>query len=181
MAKASASGPNTVAFFYLSGFGLQLEGENYFVPVDAKINNASDVPAQTIRLSDYVRPLTALRLKANIVVLDAARANPFAKSGPPLAGGLDLVEPEQGTLIAFNAAPGTVAPEGQGPYGDHARALAEMMRDGGLSLNDVFDRTRLRVNELTKGAEVPWNASKIETSFTFLVPAPDAPAPQGSP
>jgi len=181
MDKASASGPNTVAFIYLSGYGLQLEGENYFVPVDAKINNASDVPAQAIRLSDYVRPLTALRLKANIVALDAARANPFARSGPPLAGGLALVEPEQGTLIAFNAAPGTVAPEGQGPYGAYAQALAEMMRDGGLSLNDVFDRTRLRVNELTKGAEVPWNASKIETSFSFLVRAPDAPPPQVSP
>ena len=181
MDKASASGPNTVVFVYLSGYGLQLEGENYFVPVDAKINNASDVPAQAIRLSDYVRPLTALRLKANIVVLDAARANPFARSGPPLAGGLALVEPEQGTLVGFNAAPGTVAPEGQGPYGAYAKALAEMMRDGSLSLNDVFDRTRLRVNELTKGAEVPWNASKIETSFTFLVRAPDAPPPQVSP
>src|SRR3974390_2348516 len=153
MAKASASGPNTVAFIYLSGFGLQLEGENYFVPVDAKINNASDVPAQAIRLSDYVRPLTALRLKANIVALDAARANPFARSGPPLAGGLALVEPEQGTLIALNAAPGTVAPEGQGPYGAYAQTLAEMMRDGGLSLNDFFYPTGLRVNELKKGGD----------------------------
>jgi len=180
MDKASASGPNTVAFIYLSGYGLQLEGENYFVPVDAKINNASDVPAQTIRLSDYVRPLSALKLRANIVVLDAARPDPFARSGPPLAGGLALVEPEQGTLIAFNAAPGTVAPEGQGPYGAYAQALAEMMRDGGLTLNDVFDRTRLRVNELTKGAEVPWNASKIETSFSFLVRARDAPPPHVS-
>src|SRR3984893_5775100 len=128
--KASASGPDTVAFIYLSGYGLQLEGENYFVPVDAKIARDTDVPLEAVRVSDYTRPLAALGLKASIVVLDAARANPFAKSGKPLAGGLALAEPEPGTLIAFNAAPGTVAPEGQGPYGPYAQALAEMMREG---------------------------------------------------
>ena len=159
---------------------MQLEGENYFVPIDARIQNAADVPAEAIRISDYIRPLAALKLKANIVVFDAARANPFARSGPPLAGGLALVEAEPGSLIAFNAAPGTVASEGQGAYGAYAQALAEMMRDGGLSLSDVFDRTRLRVNELTKGAQVPWDASKVEAPFTFFERAPDAPPPQVS-
>src|ERR1700732_726550 len=153
IAKVSASGTDTVAFIYLSGYGLQLEGENYFVPVDAKIARDTDVPLEAVRVSDYTRPLAALGLQASIVVLDAARANPFAKSGKPLAGGLALAEPEPGTLIAFNAAPGTVAPEGQGPYGPYAQALAEMMREAGLPLADVFERTRLRVNDTTKGAE----------------------------
>src|SRR6478609_7026211 len=102
--KASASGTDTVAFIYLSGYGVQLEGENYFIPVDAKIAHDTDVPLEAVRISDYTRPLAALGLKASIVVLDAARANPFAKSGKPLAGGLALAEPEPGTLIAFNAA-----------------------------------------------------------------------------
>src|SRR5262245_35486252 len=84
--KATAAGPDTVAFVYVSGYGVQLEGENYFVPVDAKIARDADVAAEAIRMSDYIRPLAALKLKASIVVLDAARANPFAKSGPPLAG-----------------------------------------------------------------------------------------------
>src|ERR1700704_354748 len=151
--KATGSGPGTVAFVYVSGYGLQLEGENYFVPIDAKIARDSDVPSEALRISDYAKPLAALKLKASIIVLDAARANPFAKSGPALAGGLALVEPEPGTLIAFNAAPGTVAPEGQGPYGPYAQALAEMLREGGMPLAQVFDRTRLRVNDMTKGAQ----------------------------
>ena len=130
--KAQSSGPDTVAFVYLSGYGLQLEGENYFAPIDAKLARASDVPLEAVRLTDYTRPLAALKLKAGIVVLDAGRANPFVKSGPPLAGGLALVDAEPGMLIAFNAAPGTVAPEGNGPYGAYAQALAEMIRDGGL-------------------------------------------------
>src|SRR6516164_7568668 len=179
--KATAAGPDTVAFIYVSGYGVQLEGENYFVPVDAKIARDADVAAEAIRLSDYIRPLTALKLKAGIVVLDAARANPFAKSGPPLAGGLALVEPEQGVLIAFNAAPGTVAPEGQGPYGSYAQALAEMMREGGLPLAGVFDRARLRVNDVTNGAQVPWQASRLQAPFIFFDRAPDAPPPVVSP
>jgi uncharacterized caspase-like protein len=172
-----ASGTDTVAFIYLSGYGLQLEGENYFVPVDAKIARDTDVPLEAVRVSDYTRPLAALGLKASIVVLDVARANPFAKSGKPLAGGLALVEPEPGTLIAFNAAPGTVAPEGQGPYGPYAQALAEMMREAGLPLADVFERTRLRVNDVTKGAEVPWHASRVQTPVVFFERGPDAPPP----
>ena len=141
----------------------------------------SEVAVEALRISDYTRPLAAMKLKASIIVLDAARANPFANSGPPLAGGLALVEPEPGVLVAFNSAPGTVAPEGQGPYGPYAEALAEMIREGGLPLTGVFERTRLRVNEITKGAEVPWHASNISASLVFFERAADAPPPAISP
>lgn len=180
LAKVTAAGPNTVVFVYLAGQGLQFEGENYFAPVDAQIANAADVPMAAVRVSDLTKPLAALPTKVNIVVLDAARPNSFAKSNQPLAGGLALVDPDPNMLIAFNAAPGTVAPEGKGPYGAYAQALAEMIRDGGLQLSDVFDRTRLRVNEVTQGAEVPWNASKIGDPFVFFDRGPDAPAPRVS-
>src|SRR6476620_2164361 len=60
--KASASGPDTVAFVYLGGYGLQLEGENYFVPIDARIARDADVTAEALRISDYTRPLAALKL-----------------------------------------------------------------------------------------------------------------------
>src|ERR1700745_4127884 len=175
--KATNSRPDTVAFIYVSGYGLQLEGENYIVPIDAKIVRDADVTAEALRISDYTRPLAALKLKAGIVVLDLARTNPFARSGPPLAGGLALVEPEPGLLVAFNAAPGTAALEGQGPYGAYAPALAEMIREGGLPLADIFDRARLRVNDVTKGAEVPWHASKVEAPLVFFERAADAPPP----
>lgn len=175
--KATGSGTDAVAFIYVGGYGVQLEGENYFVPVDARIARDSDVTAEALRISDYTRPLAAMKLKASIVVIDAARANPFARSGPPLAGGLALVEPEPGVLLAFNSAPGTVAPESQGPYGPYAQALAEMIREGGLPLANVFERTRLRVNDMTKGAEVPWHASKVPASLVFFERAADAPPP----
>ena len=179
--KAQASGPNTVAFIYLAGYGLQLEGENYFVPIDARIARDTGVSVEAVRISDYIRPLAGLQLKAGIVVLDAARPHPFAQQGPPLAGGLALIDAEPGMLVAFNATPGTVAPEGQGPYGAYAQALAEMMREGGLPLADVFDRVRLRVNDTTRGAEVPWYASNVQAPFWFFERGPDAPQPAITP
>ncbi|MCK1740723.1 caspase family protein [Bradyrhizobium sp. 139] len=175
--KAQASGPGTVAMVYLAGYGVQLAGENYFIPVDSNITRDTDIPTEGLRISDYLRQLAAIPLKANIVVLDAARAQPFVEGGQQIASGLALVEPDANMLIAFNAAPGTVAPEEPGPYGIYAQSLAEMIRTGGLPLPDVFDRVRLRVNEASKGAQVPWNEAKISAPFSFFERGPDAPPP----
>ena len=112
--KAEASGPDTVAMVYLSGYGLQLAGENYFIPVDSKIERDTDIPTEGLRLNDYMRQLAALPLKAGVVVLDIARQQPFIDGNAQIASGLALVDPEPKMLIAFNAAPGTVAPEEQG-------------------------------------------------------------------
>jgi uncharacterized caspase-like protein len=175
--KAEASGPDTVAMVYLAGYGMQLAGENYFIPVDSPISRDTDIPTEGMRINDYVRQLASLPLKAGVVVLDAARQQPFVEGGQPLASGLALVEPDPHMLIAFNAAPGTIAPAEQGPYGVYAQSLAEMIRTGGLSLPEVFNRVRLRVNETSKGAQVPWDAEKIDGQFMFFNRAPDAPAP----
>src|ERR1700716_3781692 len=124
IAKVSAAGPDTVAFIYLSGYGLQLEGENYFVPTDANIARDVNVASETLRLSDYTKPLAASGVKVSIVVLDGARASPFAKSGPPLASGLGFFEPDPGTVVHFHAAPGTGAQNQAGPPSSYAQALA---------------------------------------------------------
>lgn len=179
--KTQASGPGTVAMIYLAGYGVQLAGENYFIPVDSNITRDTDIPTEALRISDYARQLASIPLKASIVVLDAARAQPFVEGGQPIASGLALVEPEANMLIAFNAAPGTVAPEEPGPYGIYAQSLAEMIRTGGLPLPEVFDRVRLRVNEASKGAQVPWNEQKISAQFSFFERGPDAPPPETTP
>ena len=84
-------------------------------------------------------------------------------------------------LIAFNAAPGTVSPDNGNGYGPYAKALSEMIREGGRTPADLFDRVRLRVNELTKGAQVPWDTSDIEAQFMFFERGPGAPSRADSP
>src|SRR4030088_2836775 len=92
--KAETSGPGTVAMVYLAGYGIQLAGENYFIPVDSSISRDTDVPTEGLRINDYIRQLASLPLKANIVVLDAARQQPFIEGGQPIARRLALVQPE---------------------------------------------------------------------------------------
>src|SRR5215472_6820897 len=175
MQKAAACGPDTVAMIYLAGYALQMSGENFFVPVDATLVHDTDLPVEALRVSDYIRQLGTLPLRAGIFVLDGAHTPPFTPAGDPLAGGLALVEPDPNILVAFNAAPGTIGPNEPGPYGAYAQALAEMIRQGGLSLPELFNRVRLRVNEITKGAEAPWNAQHVQTDFVFFERGPDAP------
>jgi uncharacterized caspase-like protein len=149
--KASAAGPDMQAFVYLAGRGVQYDGDNYFVPVDAQINRDADVPIDALRISDFAHALAQTPGRARIIVLDAARANPYASQGPPLAPGLALVDPEPGELIAFNAAPGTLAGDEQGPYGVFGKTLAGAMRQGGVDVVEVFDQTRVTVNQQTQG------------------------------
>ena len=175
--KASAAGPDMQAFVYLAGRAVQYNGDNYFVPVDAQINRDADVPIEAIRISDFTHALAATPGRARIIVLDAARANPYAAQGSPLAPGLALVDPEAGELIAFNAAPGTLAGDEEGPYGVYGKTLAGAIRQGGVDIAQAFDQTRVSVNAETQGALLPWSASKLDGPFYVFERAADAPPP----
>ncbi len=179
--KATAAGPDMQAFVYLAGRGVQYNGDNYFVPVDARINRDADVPIEAIRISDFSHALAATPGQARVIVLDAARANPYAAQGSPLAPGLALVDPEAGELIAFNAAPGTLAGDEEGPYGVYAKALAGAIRQGGVDIAQAFDQTRVLVNTQTEGALVPWSASKLAGPYFIFERAADAPPPPAPP
>ena len=167
--KVRNAGPNAVALVYFAGYGVQIEGENYLVPVDAEIAESSTVAPHALPLSEMIAALAALRSKI-FIILDAARTPSL--SGQP--GGLAWIEPAPDMLIAFNTAPGTLARDTGEGYGAYARALAEMIREGELTPAGVFDRVRLRVHELTKGAEIPWDASRITGPFKFFERATSA-------
>ncbi len=175
LAKAAAIGPDLQAFVYLSGRGVQYEGDNFFVPADAQIARDSDVPIEAVRVADFAHALAAEPGQARILVLDAARANPYARQGSPLAGGLALIDPDPGMLMAFNAAPGSIAGDEAGPYGVYAKTLAGAMREGGLPIDDVLAQTRVGVNQATGGAQLPWSASKLAAPYFVFERAADAP------
>ena len=177
LTRADAAGPSMQAFVYLAGRAVQYEGDNFFVPVDAQIAHGADVPIEAVRLTDFTHALASAPGVARIVVLDGARANPYARVGLPLAGGLALVEPETGELVAFNASPGSIAADEAGPYGIYAKTLAGTMRQGGVAIEDIFAQTRLAVNQASGGAQLPWSASKLGAPYFVFERAADAPPP----
>ena len=162
--------PDTTVVIYVAGHALQVEGEDYLVPTDARIARESDVPIEGYRVSDIIRSLSATPGATRLVILDAARAYPLPPGGQGLARGLAIVEPPPSFLVAFSAAPGAVAPEGQGPYGAYATALVEMMREPGIDPAGLFARVRLRVHEITRGRQTPWHAANLNAPFTFFEP-----------
>ena len=180
--KVQAAGPDVIAFVYYSGHAIQFEGDNYLIPVDARLDRDSDIPIDGVRLFDLLRPLADVPAAAKIVVIDAARPLPFRIQGGPLARGLGAIESAPGMLIAFSSAPGTVAEDGPGPYGAYATAIAEMVREPGLDVDTLFARIRLRTNEATGGAQTPWDVSQLQQVVMLVPGTPNAPppgAPQG--
>jgi uncharacterized caspase-like protein len=165
--KASKAGPDAVVAFYFAGYGIQVAGENYLLPVDVRISGDADISTQGVRVSEITRSLAALHPRANIVILDAARSIPLDVPGEPLASGLAWAGPEPDTLLAFNATPGTAAPDEQGIYGAYAKAVVEAMREGGVSAADMFKQVRLRVYQTTNGAQLPWDFSRVQVRVAF--------------
>jgi uncharacterized caspase-like protein len=125
--KAAAAGPDMQAFVYLAGRAVQYNGDNYFVPVDAQINRDADVPIDAIRIADFAHALAATPGRARIIVLDAARANPYATQGSPLAPGLALVDPERDPTRRRRYRPGVRSDARVGQFGD-ARGFAAVER-----------------------------------------------------
>jgi uncharacterized caspase-like protein len=170
--------PGSTVAVYLAGHGVQLEGENYLLPVDARIERDVDVPIEGFRVSDLVRSLERSPAQARVIVADMARDFPLGSAGEPVAKGLALMEAPAGFLVAFSSAPNIVAADGQGPYGAYATALAEMIRQPGLPLDEVFARARLRTHEATNGQQIPWHTANLgNASFAFFEQAEGADRP----
>jgi uncharacterized caspase-like protein len=173
--KVQAAEPDASVMVYVAGHGIQFEGENYLIPVDARIARDVDVPLEGFRLSDITRALAAAPGRVRIVVADMSREFPLSSTGQPLAAGLALMEPPEGFLIAFSSAPNIPVAAEPGPYGAYATALVERIREPGLSPEEVFAQVRLRTHETTKGLQTPWHGSNLgQTAFVFFEPVETA-------
>jgi hypothetical protein len=170
LAKVDASGPDALAFVYFSGHGLSFEGENYLLGADARLAREADIPIEGVRLSDLLRPLADAPARAKVVMIDAARPLPFRPQGGGLAPGLEAMEAPQGMLIAYSSAPGTVAPDGNGPYGAYAIAIAEMLRAPGIDLETAFTHIRSRTHLSTQGQQTPWHVSNLGDEIELVPP-----------
>lgn len=170
-----------VALFYYGGHGVQVSGRNYLVPVDARLNSASDLDFGAIDLDLILRNMER-ESPTNIVFLDACRDNPLvanlAKSMGTRSGaitrGLARVESGVGTLISFATQPGNVALDGDGRNSPFASALLKTIERPGLPISDVMISVRREVLRETGNRQVPWDHSSLTGQFYFIPPQPAA-------
>jgi len=172
-AKVSAKGSDTVALVYYAGHGVQIDGENFLVPVDARIQGEADIAKEAVRLADVMSALAAVPSKMRIVILDACRNNPFATSKQ--TRGLAIVDAPTGSIVAYSTAPGTEATDGAGTHSPYTAAFIEVAQQPRIQIEQLFKQVRLKVHEATKGQQTPWESSSLTSDFWFL-PTDESPS-----
>jgi hypothetical protein len=159
---------NEVGFFYFSGHGAQVNGENYLIPTDAQIENEREIKYATVHIGEVLDAMADAKNSVNIVIIDACRNNPFARSWRSSSRGLAPIHAAKGMIIAYSTAPGNLASDGpaggNSPYMKH---LMSQMLNPGLPVEQVFKKVRNDVQRETGGKQMPWESSSLIGDFSF--------------
>ena len=169
-----------VALFYFSGHGMQVQGVNWLVPVDANPTGNQDLDFQMIDASLVLRQMESAGTRLNLLILDACRNNPFAFRGMRGSqSGLAEMRAPEGTLISYATQPGNVAADGSTGNSPYTASLAAAMQRPGLDVFQIFNQVGLAVKDMTRGQQQPWLASSpiAGTFFFFSGPVTIAPPP----
>jgi hypothetical protein len=181
--KVAAKGADTVALVFYAGHGLQIDGENFLVPIDIDPKREADIPIQAVRLNDILNTLTSVPSKMRILMLDACRNNPF----PDLktaGSGLAIVDAKvgaPGTFLSFSTSPGAVAEDGSGSNSPYTNALLAAGKEQNIPIEETFKRVRLAVNKVTEGRQTPWDSSSLTEDFRFSGASVTGPKPAAAP
>jgi len=168
-----------VALFYFAGHGAQVSGENYLIPVDALITKEEEIEYESVNAGLVLAQMASAANKLNIVILDACRNNPFARSFRSQTRGLAQISAPAGTIIAYATEPGSVAADGKGKNGLYTEELLKAARNPGLKIEDVFKQVRVAVRNRSQGKQTPWESSSLEGDFYFIHPLGNGPGDSG--
>lgn len=154
-----------VSIFYYAGHGLEVDGTNYLVPVDANIQSALDVKLKTIPLTGVIRTMEFANDEGlNMIILDACRNNPFPTGKRSGGSGLARVQAPSGTLIAYATDPGSTASDGDKANGLYTGELVKQMKIS-QRIEDIFMNTRNAVEHLSNGTQRPWEEARLKGVF----------------
>src|SRR5579885_330126 len=167
---------SNIRVFYYAGHGMQVNGENYLFPVDATFENEKEVEYEAVNAGFVLAQLDEAPNSLNIVILDACRNNPFARSFRSATRGLAAITAPGGTLIAYATSPGSEASDGDSGNGLYTQELLRFMRMPEVGVEEVFKRVRISVREKSLGKQTPWESSSLMADFYFI----SAPSAQGS-
>lgn len=178
------SGDGGAALFYYAGHGVQSNGANYLIPVDAQVESERYLKTRTVPAALVLEEMEDAPTALNIVVLDACRNNPYSASGRSVGGSRGLARmdtPPGSFFLAYSAAAGQVAADGDGANSVYTEALAGAVAQPGLELEEVFKQASRKVRAQTGGAQVPWREGSWDGSFHFVSPPGIGPAVRPEP
>ena len=174
------SSQSDVGVLYYSGHGIEVNGQNYVLPIDAKLASDGDIEDEAVPLDRVMKSVEGVK-RLKLVILDACRDNPFIASMRRSSGtrsvgvGLAKVEPSTtGTLIAYAAKAGTTAADGGGQNSPFTSALAKYVAQPGLDIRLALGKVRDDVLQATQNRQEPFVYGSLGGDLLSLVPPPQA-------
>jgi tetratricopeptide (TPR) repeat protein len=157
-----------IALFFYAGHGLQVNGKNYLVPVDAKLERPGDLALDAVDIGNVLAQMEAEK-RVNLIFLDACRDNPLARSlarslgtrSSAVGQGLASIQSAIGTMIAYATQPDNVALDGEGRNSPFTAALLKHLVTPGLEIGTLMKRVRADVIAATREKQVPWDHSSL--------------------
>jgi len=162
-----------VGLFYYAGHGLQVNGINYIIPLDAEIREETDVKYEAVDARRVLDAMYNAGNDLNIVILDACRDNPLARGFRSGSSGLARMDAPKGTIVAYSTSPGKLAFDGKGRNSPYTAALVDYMDDPGLTIEQVFKKCRRRIDKATNGKQIPWESTSLTGDFYFSTKGKD--------
>ncbi len=176
--KLAASGGT--GLFYYAGHGIQVGGENYIVPVEADIPEEDEVAYSAVPISLVLIKMSSAKNDLNIVILDACRNNPFARSWRGFrdganSDGLAKISPPTGTLVLYATEPGKVASDGTGRNGLFTESLLKQINKPGLEYDQLVKAVSADVWQKSGQQQLPWKEGNALQDFYFAASSVKAP------
>ena len=154
-----------IGLFYYAGHGIQINGINYLIPIDAKIKKESDVKFEALDANRILDEMGNANNGLNIIILDACRDNPFARSFRSSNRGLAIISSApEGSFISYATGPGQVAMDGEKRNSPYTAALLKYMNIPGMPIEQVFKNVRISLEGLK---QTPWELSSLKGEFFF--------------
>ena len=170
-----------VAVVFYAGYGVEIDGVNYMIPIDAKLASDFDAPDEAISLDRIIDAVTSAK-HLRLVILDACRDNPFANmrrrvASRSVSAGLAKVEPPTAdTLVAYAAKAGSTAADGTGEHSRYTTALLHNLMLPGVDIRLAFGRVRDEVMKITGQSQEPFVYGSLGGGTVSLLDTSDAPA-----
>jgi formylglycine-generating enzyme required for sulfatase activity len=181
----------STALFYFSGYGIQTAKQTFLLPINAQVWNEADLRREGVSLDKTVADMNGKGAKVKIVIVDAARRNPYERRFRPSPAGLAVLDALEGTLAIYSTAPGKlINNEGSGTNSVFVTELMKELRVPNLTAEAVFNRVRVGVSRATNNEQAPWVSSSLVEEFSFgssrspsttLSPRPPPPSPAPMP
>lgn len=162
-------GDNATGLLYYAGHGMQIDGNNYIVPIDCQLLDKSQTIVSCFCLNEYINKLSVYKGKTNICILDACRDNPFAQGRGFASGFAEFHDQPKGTIIAYSTSTDCGASDGDGCNGLYTQVLKDVLQIPNIKIEEMFKTVRVKVAELSNDEQISWEHSSLVGDFYFSV------------